>query len=170
MKVEVTIWRGIVKITILPKAIYKFSVIPIKITMAFCTEIEQINFQICMETKRLQIFKTILWKRKRTGKITCFVFRLYYKAAVIKMYGVSCSVVPDFVQPHGLQPTRPLQAWVLEWVAIYFSRGSFQPRDRTQVSCTAGRFFTNWATWYWHKNWHKSMEQDTEPKYKPTLP
>ena len=27
-----------------------------------------------------------------------------------------------------------------------FSRGSFQPRDQTQVSCIAGRFFTNWAT------------------------
>ena len=39
-----------------------------------------------------------------------------------------------------------LQARVLEWVAISFSRGSSWPRDQTQVSCTAGRFFTNWAT------------------------
>ena len=38
------------------------------------------------------------------------------------------------------------QARVLEWVAISFSRGSSQPRDRTQVSCTAGRYFTVWAT------------------------
>jgi len=37
------------------------------------------------------------------------------------------------------------QARVLEWGAISFSRGSFQPRDRTLVSCTAGRFFTDWA-------------------------
>ena len=34
------------------------------------------------------------------------------------------------------------QARVLEWVAISFSRGSFPPRDRTQVSCTVGRCFT----------------------------
>ena len=34
----------------------------------------------------------------------------------------------------------------LEWVAIPFSRGSSQPRDRTQVSCTARRFFTSLAT------------------------
>ena len=34
------------------------------------------------------------------------------------------------------------QARVLEWVAISFSRGSSQPRDQTQVSCTAGRRFT----------------------------
>ena len=41
---------------------------------------------------------------------------------------------------HGI-----LQARILEWVAFPFSRGSSQPRDRTQVSCIAGRFFTNWA-------------------------
>ena len=35
---------------------------------------------------------------------------------------------------------------ILEWVAFPFSRGSSQPRNRTGVSCTAGRFFTNWAT------------------------
>ena len=38
---------------------------------------------------------------------------------------------------HGI-----LQARILEWVAIPFSRGSSQPRDRTHVSCIAGRFFT----------------------------
>ena len=42
---------------------------------------------------------------------------------------------------HGI-----LQARILEWVAIPFSRRSFQPRDQTQVSCIAGRFFTTWAT------------------------
>ena len=39
-----------------------------------------------------------------------------------------------------------LQARILEWVAVPFSRGSSQPRDRTQVSHHAGRFFTIWAT------------------------
>ena len=38
------------------------------------------------------------------------------------------------------------QARILEWVVISFSRGSSQPRDRTQVFCTAGRLFTIWAT------------------------
>ena len=41
---------------------------------------------------------------------------------------------------HGI-----LQARILEWVAIAFSRGSSWPRDQTQVSCIAGRFFTIWA-------------------------
>ena len=38
------------------------------------------------------------------------------------------------------------QARILEWAAISFSRGSSQFRDRTRVSCTARRFFTDWAT------------------------
>ena len=39
-----------------------------------------------------------------------------------------------------------LQARILEWVAFPFSRGSSQPRDQTQASHTAGRFFTSWAS------------------------
>ena len=45
------------------------------------------------------------------------------------------------ISVHGI-----LQARILEWVAFPFSRGSSQPRDRTQVSCMAGGFFTSWAT------------------------
>ena len=41
---------------------------------------------------------------------------------------------------HGIHQTR-----MLEWVTISFSGGSSQPRDRTWVSCTAGRFFAVWA-------------------------
>ena len=45
-----------------------------------------------------------------------------------------------------------LQARILEWVAFPFSRGSFQPREWTQVSRIAGGYFTSWATgeasWY----------------------
>ena len=54
--------------------------------------------------------------------------------------------------PHKLQPARLLevhgilQARILEWVAIPFSRGSSQPGDWTQVSCIAGGFFPVWAT------------------------
>ena len=51
------------------------------------------------------------------------------------------------LQPHGLYTVHGiLQARILEWVAIPFSRGSSQPRDQTQVSCISGRFFTSWAT------------------------
>ena len=52
---------------------------------------------------------------------------------------MDCSLPGSSV--HGI-----FQARVLEWVVISFSRGSSQPRDQTQVSCTAGRRFTVWAT------------------------
>ena len=47
---------------------------------------------------------------------------------------------------HGSSVHGILQARILEWVAIPFSRGSPQPRDQAWVSCIAGRFFTIWAT------------------------
>ena len=52
---------------------------------------------------------------------------------------VDCS--PPGSSVHGI-----LQARLWQWVAISSSRGSSQPRDQTQVSCNAGRFFTVWAT------------------------
>ena len=79
---------------------------------------------------------------------------LYYWAiseAHCESESVSCSVLPDFLWPHGLKPTWLLchgifQSRILEWFSISFSRGLSQPRDQTLVSCTAGRFFTIWAT------------------------
>ena len=64
---------------------------------------------------------------------------------------VSHSVVSNSLQPMNCSPPGSsvhviLQARILKWVAISFSRGSSQPRDQTWVSCTAGRFFTFWAT------------------------
>ena len=44
--------------------------------------------------------------------------------------------------PPGSSVYGTLQARILEWVAISFSRATFQPRDRTCVSCLAGGFFT----------------------------
>ena len=48
--------------------------------------------------------------------------------------------------PPGSSVHELLQARILEWAAIFFSRGFSQPRDQTQVSCTAGRFFTGCVT------------------------
>ena len=57
---------------------------------------------------------------------------------------------PTLCNPMDCSPPGSLvpgifQAWILEWVAISFSRGSSQPRDRTQVSHIVGRHFTIWA-------------------------
>ena len=64
----------------------------------------------------------------------------------------SLSFVPDSLLPHGLVHGI-LQARILEWVTFPFSKGSSLPRDQTQVSCIAGRFFTSWATREAQKHW-----------------
>ena len=53
---------------------------------------------------------------------------------------------PTDYSPPGSPVHGILQARIVEWVAIPFSRGSSRPRDRTCVSCIADRFFTVWAT------------------------
>ena len=58
----------------------------------------------------------------------------------------SCLTLSMDCSPPGSSVHEIFQARILERVAISFSRGSSQPRDRTRVSCTAGRSFTNWAT------------------------
>ena len=91
----------------------------------FVAVTQKIYFSLeCFKTSSSPYYESEKWKQKSFNRVWL------------------CN--PMDYRVHGI-----LQARILEWVAFLFSRGSSQPRDRTQVSYTAGIsgwFFTNWAT------------------------
>ena len=64
---------------------------------------------------------------------------MYVHAKLLQLCPVLCD--PTDCSPLGSSVHGILQARILEWVAIPFSRGSSQSRDQTEVSCIAGKFF-----------------------------
>ena len=89
--------------------------------------------------KKTCLVRGIGGQRSRRGGMHAYVHAKLLQSCLSLCDSMACSQPGSSVQ--GI-----LQARILEWVAISFSRGSSQLRDRTQVFCIEGRFFTIWAT------------------------
>ena len=75
---------NIVKMAILPKAIYRFNAMPIKIPTKFFTDLKRTVLNFIWKSKKLSIAKPILYNTRTSGGITVCYFKLYYRAMVGK--------------------------------------------------------------------------------------
>ena len=97
-------------------------------------------------TEQLSLSTKILTKHK-WNNVVC----RYIEFVIIVLVGSVAQLCPNLCKPMDCSPPGSSvhgisQARILEWVAISFSRGSSWPRNWTQVSGIAGRFFTDWAS------------------------
>ena len=177
-------WIGrinVVKMAVLPKAIYPCNEYPYEILMTFSTELEQI---ILLESQKAQNCQSKPEEKEHSWRQNAPRLQAIQKS-LLYSYGV---VFNSFATPWTVAHHAPLsmefsRKRILKWVAIFF-RESSQPRDQTHVSCIGRWILYHWATWeaqykaiviktawYWHKNWHMDQWNRIEsPEIKSTKP
>ena len=99
----------------------------------------------------------VIYMKKYT-QVSCIAGRCFTIWTIRKAPKWKCQSLSHIrlLGPHGPKPSKLLCPWnspgnILKWISIPFSRGSSPPGDKTLVFCTAGRFFTIWATRRDHK-------------------
>ena len=114
------------------------------------------RYRLIGRDAKFSLMRAIWWKEisQRARQEYVQVKEIAYKKSWIWKCVCVCEVAqscptlcdPVDCSPPGSSVHGILQARILEWIAISFSRGSSQPRDQTRVSCFAGRRFILWAT------------------------
>ena len=109
------------------------------------------KYTVCLE--KVPAYQILTWSLSLWYEKWNWFFLINYS-----MFSVKISQSrPTLCNPMGWMVHGVLQARILEWVAFPYSRGSSQPRDQTQVSHIAGRFFTSWATREAQEYWSGSL-------------
>ena len=101
-----------------------------------------IALQYCVDFYHILTWISHIWVSLINNNLLTFRLRACMHACSVSTV-VSISLQPyGLYSPPGSSVQGILQAKILEWVAMPSSKGSSQSKDQTQVSCTAGRFFT----------------------------
>lgn len=127
---------NVIKLSILPKAVYIVNAVPIKVPMGFFSELEQITLKIMWNHKRPWITITIL----RKNKVECIMlpdFKLYYKAMIKTVWHWHKNRYRSMEQNR-----EPTNKFSLIWSIIY-NKGS------KNIQWRGGSLFNNWCSNNW---------------------